>query len=112
MILPTMGNILIGMFFFKKYSVTLHLANNIVLFLEITLQLKPPIGKFKFQMLELRASQKRTISPRQQVFVPVMAEKDIGTVTGTVEAFWAIERKTELLVSPPMSEIREQQSHV
>ena len=30
MILPTMGNILIGMSFFKKFSVTLDLANNIL----------------------------------------------------------------------------------
>ena len=87
MILPTMGNILIGMSFSKKYSVTLDFAIIIVSFSEITLQLKPQDGKFKFQILELRASQKTTISPRQQVFVPVMTEKDIGTVTGTVEAF-------------------------
>ena len=44
MILPSMGNILIGMSFFEKYSVTLDLANNIVKFPEITLQLKPPNG--------------------------------------------------------------------
>ena len=112
MILPTMGNILIGMSFFKKYSMTLHLANNIVSFPEITLQLKPHNGKFKLQMLELRATQKTTISPRQQVFVPVIAEKDIGNVTGTVEAFPAFERRTELLVSPSMSEIKKQQSQV
>ena len=112
MILPTMGNILIGMSFFKKYSVTLDLANNIVRFSEFTLQLKPPNGKFKLQMLELRTSQKSTIAPRRQVVIPVVAEKDIGTVTGTVETFSAFERKTELLVSPSKSEIREQQSHV
>ena len=63
-------------------------------------------------MLELRASLKATIAPRQQVFIPVVAEKDIGTVTRTVEAFPAFERKRELLVSPSMSDIREQQSHV
>ena len=112
MILPTMGNILIGMSFFKKYSVTLDLANNIVRFPEITLQLRPQNGKFKFQMLELRASQKTTIQPRQQVFNPVTSEKDIGQVTGTVEAFPAFERKTELLVSPSISEINDQQTHV
>ena len=112
MILPTMGNILIGMSFFKKYSVTLDLANNIVRFPEITLQLKPQNEKFKLQMLELRASQKTTIQPRQQVFIPVTSEKDIGQVTGTVEAFPAFERKTELLVSPSMSEINDQQTHV
>ena len=113
-ILPTTGNILIGMFFFKKFSVTLakHLANNVVRFPETTVQLKPPNGKSKLQMLELRASQKTTIAPRQQVFTPVTAERDIGTVTGTVEAFPAFERKKELLVSPSISEIREQQRHV
>ena len=67
------------------------------------------VMKFKLQKLELRASQKTTISPRQQVVVPVLAEKEIGTVTGTVEAFPAFERKTELLVSPSM---RDQYSHV
>ena len=112
MILPLMGRVLIGISFFKKYSVTLDLANNIVRFPDITLQLKPQNGKFKLQTLELRASQKTTISPRQQIFVPVIAEKDIGNVTGTVEAFPAFERKTELLVSPSMSEINKQQSHV
>ena len=65
MILPRMGNILIGMSFFKKYSVTLDLANNIVRFPEITLQLRPQNGKFKLQMLELRTSHKTTIPPRQ-----------------------------------------------
>ena len=112
MILPTMGNILIGMSFFENYSVTLDLANNIVRFPEITLQLRPQNGKFKLQRLELRASQKTTIQPRQQVFIPVTSEKDIGQVTGTVEAFPAFERKTELLVSPSMSEINDQQTHV
>ena len=106
---------LIGMSFFRKHSVTMDLANNIVKFLEITLQLKQPNGKFKLKKLELRASQKTTISPQLQVFLPVMAEKDIGTVTGTVEAFPAFERKRELLellMSLSMSEIRKQQSHV
>ena len=71
LILPTMGNILIGMSFFKNNSETLDLANNFVRFPEIALQLKPPNGKFKLQMLELRASQKITISSTQQVFFPV-----------------------------------------
>ena len=112
MILPTMGNILIGMSFFKKYSVTLDLANNIVRFPEITLQLKLPNGKFKLQMLELRTTQKTTIWPGQQIFVTATTDKNIGTVTGTIEAFPAFERKTELLVSPSMSEIKDQQTHV
>ena len=50
MILPTMGSILIGMSFFKKYSVTLDLTNNP----DITLQLKPERGQYKIQMIEPR----------------------------------------------------------
>ena len=63
-------------------------------------------------MLELRASQKTTIAPRKQVFIPVVAEWDIVTLTGTVESFPAFERKTELLAFPSLSEMQEQQSHV
>ena len=81
-------------------------------FPEITLQIKPPNGKLKLQMLELRTTQKTTISPGQQIFVPATTDKNIGTVTGTKEAFPAFERKTELLVSPSMSEIKDQQTHV
>ena len=91
-----MGSILIELSFFKKHSLTADLANNIVRFPEITIQFKPSNGKFKLQMLELRASQKATICPRQQVLAPVTAEKDIGTVTDTDEAFPVFERKTEL----------------
>ena len=47
LILPTMGNILIGMSFFEKYSETLDLANNVVKFPDITLQLKPDRGRYK-----------------------------------------------------------------
>ena len=77
-ILPTMGNFQLGMSFFKKYSVNLDLAKNLVRFPETTLQLKQANSKFKLQMLELGKSQKTTIAPRQQVFIPVVAEKDIG----------------------------------
>ena len=52
------------------------------------------------------------IAPTQQVFIPVVAEKDIGTVTSRIEASPAFERKTELIVSPSMSAIRERQSYV
>ena len=63
-------------------------------------------------MLELRTTQKTTISPGQQIFVHATTDKNIGTVTGTIEAFPAFERKTELLVSPSMSEIKDQQTYV
>ena len=61
-----------------------------------TLQLKPPNGKIKLQMLELRASHKTVTSRKQQFFVPFRTEKDIGTVMSTVEVFPAFERKTGL----------------
>ena len=112
MILPTMGNILIGMSFFKKYSVTLDLANNVVKFPDITLQLKPERGRYKVQMLELRTSQKIVVRPDHQIMVPVIAEKDLGTIQGTVETFPAFERKTQLLVSPALTQITEMKSHV
>ena len=112
MILPTMGSILIGMSFFKKYSVTLDLANNVVKFPDINLQLKPERGRYKIQMIELRTTQKTVIQPDHQIIVPVLAERDLGTIHGTVETFPAFERKTQLLVSPALTQITEKKSHV
>ena len=112
MILPTMGNILIGMSFFKKYSVTLDLANNVVKFPDITLQLKPERGRYKIQMIELRTTQKTVMQPDHQIIVPVLAERDLGTIQGTVETFPAFERKTQVLVSPALTQITEKKSHV
>ena len=66
MVLPTMGNVLIGMSFFKKYSVTLDLANNIVKFPDITLQLRSVNGKFKNKLLELKTTQKMVIQPNNK----------------------------------------------
>ena len=85
MVLPTMGKVLIGMSFFKKYSVTLDLTNNIMKFPDITLQLRSVNGKFKNKLLELKTTQKMVIQPNQQVFVPVVIERDLGDITGTVE---------------------------
>ena len=87
MIRPTMGNILVGMSFFKEYSVTLDLGNNVVKFPDITLQLKPERGRYKIQMIELRTIQKTVIQPDHQLNVPVLAESDLGTIHGTVETF-------------------------
>ena len=112
MILPTMGNILIGMSFFEKYSVTLDLANNVVKFPDITLQFKPERVRYKIQMIELRTTQKTVIQPDHQLIVPVLAERDLGTIQGTVETFPAFERKTQLLVSPALTQIADMKSHV
>ena len=112
MILPTMGNILIGMSVFKKYSVTLDLANNIVECPDNTLQLKPERGRYKIQIIELRTFRKTVIPPDHQLIVLVLAEKDLGTIQGSVETFPSFERKTQLLVSPALSQITEMQIHV
>ena len=112
MVLPTMGNILIGMSFFKKNSVTLDLANNIVKFPDITLQLRSVNGKFKNKLLELKTTQKTVIQPNQQVFVPVVIERDLGDITGTVEGLPAFERRSNLLVSPALNETQEGRTHV
>ena len=63
-------------------------------------------------MMPLQKTQKTIIPRRQQLFVPVVAEDNIGTVTGTTEAFPAFERRTQLLVSPALTEIKNQQSHI
>ena len=112
MILPTMGNILIGMSFFRKYTVTLDLANKVVKFSDITLQLKPERGRYKIQMIKLRTTQKTVIQPDHQLIVPVLAERDLGTIQGTLETFPAFERKTQLLVSPSLAQIPDMKSHV
>ena len=112
MFIPKMGNVIIGMSFFKKYSVTLDLANNIVKMLDITLHIRPMNGKFKNKLNELKTTQKTVIQPHQQVFLPVITERDIGDITGTVEGLPAFERKSQFLVSPALIEFPEGRTHV
>ena len=112
MILPTMGNILIGMSFFKKYSLTLDHANNVDEFPDITLQLKPERGRYKIPMIELRTSQKTVIPPDHQIIVHVLAERDLGTIQGSMETLSSFERKTQLLVTPALVQITEMKSDV
>ena len=112
MVLPTMGNVFIEMSFFKKYSVTLDLANNIVKFPDITLQLRSVNGKIKNKLLELKTTQKIVIQHNQQVFVPVVIERDLGDITGSVEGLPAFERRSHLIVSPALSETQEGRTHV
>ena len=63
-------------------------------------------------MIELRTTQKTVIQPDHQLIVPVLAERDLGTIQGTMENFPAFERKTQLLVSPALAQIAEMKSHV
>ena len=107
-----MGNILIVMSFFKKYSVTLNLANNVVQLPDNTLLFKEERGRYKLQMIKLRTSQKPEIPPDRQLRVPVFAEWDLGTIQGSVKTFPSFERKRQLLVSPALAQISEMKSHV
>ena len=52
------------------------------------------------------------IRPNQQVFVPVVIERDLGDITGTVEGLPAFERRSHLLVSPALNETQEGRTHV
>ena len=52
------------------------------------------------------------IQPNQQVFVPVVIERDLGDITGTVEGLTAFERRSHLLVSPALSETQDGRTHV
>ena len=104
------------MSFFKKYFVTLDLANNIVKFPDITLQLRSNSvnGKFKNKLLELKTTQKAVIQPNQQVFVPVVLERDLGDITGTVEGL-RITRVGETMTPTGLSssqQTREGQTYV
>ena len=107
-----MGNVLIGMSFFTKYSVTLDVANNIVKFPGITRELRSDNGKYKHELLELKTTQKIIIQPNQQVFVPRVIERDLGNISGTVESLPAFEKRSHLLVPPALSESQEGCTHV
>ena len=52
------------------------------------------------------------IQPNQQVFAPVVIERDLGDITGRVEGLPAFERRSHLLVSPALSETQEGRTHV
>ena len=61
-------------------------------------------------MIELRSSQKILIPRDQQLFVQVLAEKNLGTIQGTVETFPLVERRHWL--SPALAQITEIKSFV
>ena len=94
LMVPTMGNVLIGMSFSKQYSVTLDIH-----FPDVSLQLHEANGKYSCDMCELRAAQKIVLSPYQQVMIPVCNNAEIGRTTGTAEATPTITRKETLLVT-------------
>ena len=106
-VLPTMGNILIGMYFFDEYSVTLDLRTNRVRFPDLSLQLKPDYGKFKGEAFELKLLQKVVVGRFQQVMVPTITATELDTSLGITEATLVFIRKSDLIVTPKMIELRD-----
>ena len=88
------------------------LANIIFKFPDITLQIRSVNRNFKNKLLGLKTTQKIVIQPNQQVFVPVVIERDLGDITGTLEGLPAFERRSHMLVSPALSETQEGRTHV
>ena len=84
MVLPTMGNILIRMSFFRRYSLTLDLKNNLVHRPDLSLQIRPHHGKFSCRAFELKALQKVVVGPCEQVLTITAAE--LENSFGTSEA--------------------------
>ena len=69
--------------------------------------------KFKPKLMEMKTTQKTVIKPpHPQVFKPVVIEKDIGDITGTVDGLPAFERKSHFLVSSALNETQEGRTHV
>ena len=99
------------MSFFKKYSVTLDLANNVVKFPDITLQLKPECGTYKIQMIELPTTQKTVIHPDHQLIVPVLAEKDLGTIRYS-RNLSCIRKEDTTTGVPALTQVADMKSHV
>ena len=54
------------------------------------------------------AGQKMMLQPFQQIVVPVFTDFGFDEITGTVETLPAFEWKTNLFVSPALSEIKKQ----
>ena len=97
---------------FKKYSVILDLVNNLVKSPDITLRVCLINGKFKSKLMELRTTQNTLLQRCQQVFVPVIVERYIGNITGTLECMPAFERKSYLLVFQALNATHEGRTYV
>ena len=73
-----------GMSFFRKYSVTLDLKNNLVHRPDLSLQFRPHHGKFSCGGFELKALQKVVVGPCEQV--PTITANDLEKSFQTSEA--------------------------
>ena len=107
MVLPTMGNILIGMSFLAKYSFTLDLKNTLVQFLDLSLQLRLKQEKFKCEPFEFKkTTQNEVVGPLQQVMVPTIATNEIETSTGITEATTSFSQKVDLIVTAALIQLQ------
>ena len=107
LVLSTKGNIFNGMPFFKEYSVTLDLKNNLVHFLEFSLKLKPHHGKFRCGSIEMKSLQKVVAGPFEQDFVPTNAATEIGTSFGITDFTRAFSQKSDVVVTPAMNQLQD-----
>ena len=106
MILPTMGNLLIGLSFFKQYSKALDIRNHLLHFSDVSLQLRKANGKYNCDICEHMAAKKNLLSPYQQFMVPVCNNAKTGTTTGPAEAIPTMTRKEAVLFTPAEVEFK------
>ena len=104
---PTVGKILISMCFFKEYSVTIDLTNNLVRFSDLSLQLKSHHGKLGWGTFELKALQKLAVGPLQQTMVPTITAAELDTSFVITEVTTASTRKSDFKVTPAMTEFKD-----
>ena len=107
LVLPTLGNILIGMSFVKKYSVTLDLQNNLVHFPDLSLEVKPHHGKFRCGAFELKTLQKVVVGPFQQVMVPNITATEIDNSFKITEATTAFNQQPDFILTPAVNQLQD-----
>ena len=104
-LLPTMGNILIGMSTFKQNSVTLDFQNHVIQFPDVSLQHRKANGKYNCNMCELRTAQNVVLPPYQQIIVSVSTNVKSATITGTAAATPTITRNEALWATSTVVEL-------
>ena len=75
MVSSTMGNILIGKSFLRKYSKTLDISKRLVHFPALSLQLKNSNGKYKWNMCKRLETQKLVVARSKKFWLPCARTK-------------------------------------
>ena len=99
MVSTTIGNILIGMTFLRKYSATLETSKHPVHSSDFSPQLKHAKGQFKGKMGKLSAAQKVVVAPFQQINIPTSTNEEQRTSQRLIEANPTITRKAAPFVT-------------